>query len=122
MEPKTKLYLTIGVLLIVMTILIIIIRRKYISPKKDGDVVKTIRYSKATGKIKSSSINIDPGTNPVLGYLIIIFVVILIFSSLYLTVLRHKLAYQSMRSSNVGIGMSALGSDIAGPSITSLIR
>ena len=122
MDPQTKLYITIGFLLILMLVLIIIVRRKYIKPKKNGDVVKTVRYNKETGKIKSSSINIDPGTNPVLGYLIIIFVIILIFSSIYLTVLRHKLAYHTISTSNIGIGMSALGSDIAGPSITSLIR
>lgn len=122
MEPQTKLYVTIGFLLILMLVLIIIVRRKYIKPKKNGDVVKTVRYNKETGKIKSSRVNIDPGTNPVLGYLIIIFIIILIFSLLYLTVLKHKLACQSLGTSNMGAGMSILGSDIAGPSITSLIR
>lgn len=121
MEANTKqLLITLLVLLTFLSIVVVMSYKKLVRPNKTGTTTRLSKYD-SNGKLMATTTNKDFTNNPVLGFFIIFFVVIIIGAMIYTTILRYKIAYASISSGNTAIGMAALSPEI-GSGIGSIFR
>jgi hypothetical protein len=124
MDSKTKnLLIILSVFGIITIISLIIIYKKYIKEKNIGNNATTVRVIKydSAGNVQSDDTNPQTTVNPVLGFLILFFFILIMGAIFYITILRYRIAYKSIESGNTALGIAALSPEI-GSGIGSIFR
>jgi uncharacterized membrane protein len=124
MDSKTKnLMIILSVFAIITIISLIVIYKKYIKEKNVGNNATTVRVIKydSAGNVQSDDTKPQETVNPVLGFLILFFFILIFGAIFYITILRYKIAYKSIESGNTALGIAALSPEI-GSGIGSIFR
>ncbi len=112
-SDNKKLLMTISISLFLIIIITVYSYKKYIKPKKSGNIVKVSKYS-STGKLLSTTTKEEsPSSNPVLGFFIIFIAMIIIGLILYIKIMRYNIAYKSIEKGNTAMGIAALSPEIS---------
>jgi NADH:ubiquinone oxidoreductase subunit 3 (subunit A) len=120
-DSKNKLWIAIAISVIIIIIVTTFSYKKYIKPKRSGNIVRVSKYD-SSGKLLSSTTSPEkPVSNPVLGFFFIFFFMIIIGGFLYVTIIRYRIAYKSVESGNTALGIAALSPEI-GSGISNLFR